>query len=131
VTYARVGHEGRRREEKKMSVHRSGAAQSAAEGATTHAGVPRRTAQCSLQRGSIPAANRHFVGCKKTLEPPWWVRVKLTGQLCDAPGVELVREVAADGSEADRPAACAGSLVTVCTEMGVDTSVGKKKTEEG
>ena len=57
--------------------------------------------------------------------------MELGGQLCDAPGVELVGEAAADGSDADQPAACAGSLVTVCTDMGGDTSVGKKKPEEG
>ena len=52
----------------------------------------------------------------------------LREQLCDAPGVELVGQAAADGSGADQPAACAGSLVTVCTDRGVDTSVGKIKT---
>ena len=53
--------------------------------------------------------------------------VKLRGQLCDAPSVEVVGEGAADGSDTDRPAACAKSLVTVCTDVGVDTSAGKKK----
>jgi len=53
--------------------------------------------------------------------------VKLRGQLCDAPSVEVVGEAAADGSDTDRPAACAKALVTVCTDMGLDTSVGKKK----
>jgi len=57
--------------------------------------------------------------------------VKLRGQLCDAPSVEVVGEAAADGSDTDRPAACAKALVTVCTDMGVDTSVGKKQTRRG
>jgi len=57
--------------------------------------------------------------------------VKLRGKLCDAPGVELVGEAAADFSDADRPAACARSLEPVSTEMGVDTSVGRKNTAEG
>ena len=53
-----------------MSRHRSGAAPSAAERATTHAGVARRPAQCSLQRGPTQAANRHVLGFKKLLAPP-------------------------------------------------------------
>jgi len=57
--------------------------------------------------------------------------VKLRGNLCEAPCVELVGEIAAEGSDADQPAACAGSLVALCTDMGVDTSVGKKKTRRG
>jgi len=57
--------------------------------------------------------------------------MKLRGQLYDAPAMKLVGEATADGSDAHRPAACAGSLVAVCTEMGVDTSVGKRKIPRG
>ena len=57
--------------------------------------------------------------------------MKLRGQLYDAPAMKLVGEATADGSDAHRPAACAGSLVAVCTEMGVDTSVGKMQPQEG
>jgi len=57
--------------------------------------------------------------------------VKVRGHLWDAPGVEVVWEAAEDGSDAHRPAACAESLITVTTEIGVDTSVRKTKSEKG
>jgi len=56
--------------------------------------------------------------------------VKLRGKLRGAPSVEVVGKATADGSDIDRPPARTKSLVTVCTDMGVDTSVRKKKTEE-
>jgi len=67
--------------------------------------------------------------CGGGREGKWWGRVKLRAQLCDAPGAS-----GGGGNGrfyAERPAACAGSLETVCTGVDMDTGVGKRKTRRG